>query len=129
MNITKGITFYEKNTTNQGLIPHLHFIISEPDQDGKVLVVNMTTLYNIPGEDHSCILDNGEYHKISKKSYIVYKRAKEINYIKLLNNKIKKLIDIDIKDRISEKVLIKIQEGAKKSPLLPKGLKKYFVYF
>lgn len=107
--------------------PHLQFIISDPDPDDYVLVVNSTTYYNTGREDKSCLLNHGDHKKIKHLSYIAYNWAEEVNITELLNDKLKRIIDFQ--DNLSKEVLIRIQEGAKESKRLPKRFKKYWQYF
>ncbi len=123
----KGRTYFKLDTSNGEKDPHLRFIISDPDPDDYVLVVNATTYYNTGREDKPCLLNRGDHKKIKHPSYIAYKWAEEKNTIKLLNDKLNQIIEF--KDNLSEEVLIRIQEGAEKSKLLPKGFRKYFQYF
>jgi hypothetical protein len=42
---------------------HLYFVLSEPNMDDIVLVVNTTDVLNVPAcHDKSCVLDIGEHH-------------------------------------------------------------------
>lgn len=123
----KRKTFLRKDTNQNDSIKHLSFIISDPDPDHNVMVVNLTTYYSTGREDESCILDIGDHSFIKHKSYIAYRYAKELNYVKLLDERFKG--HIIFKEDISEEVLIKIQKGAKKSKLLPLMFEKYFKYF
>lgn len=107
--------------------PHLRFIISDPDPDKCVLVVNATTYYDTGREDTSCLLDNGDHKEIKHPSYIAYNWAEGVNITKLLNDKLNRIIDF--KDNLSQGVLIRIQEGAKKTRRLRNEFKKYFQYF
>ena len=123
----KGSSFFKSDIVKGKKTPHLRFIISDPDPDNYVLVVNATTYYNTGREDKSCLLNNGDYKKITHPSYIAYHKAEEINITKLLNDKMNRIIDFN--DNLSEEVLIRIQEGAKESRLLKNRFKKYFYYF
>lgn len=57
---------------------HVNFIISYPCENGKVLVVNMTT-YRHDRNDASCILNIGDHSSIKWRSYISYHHAKILN--------------------------------------------------
>ena len=106
---------------------HLHVIISDPDIDNNVMVVNITTFYCTGREDRSCIIKPGEHPFIVHNSYVPYNYAKEVNCIKLLNEKLKN--KIIFKDDVSLGLLQRIQEGAKKTNRLPLLFKKYFSQF
>jgi len=119
----KTVFFFEDK--NESDTNHPWIVISDPDADNNVVIVNATHTRDTGREDLSCILKGGCHPNIPDDSYIAYKFAKEISIYKInllestkrLTKKSTPLSDSDLK---------KIQEGAKKSKLLPKGLKKYF---
>ncbi|MDR0820186.1 MAG: SocA family protein [Endomicrobium sp.] len=102
-------------------------IISSPDVDGNVLAVNMTTLRNPEKADSSCVLDAGDRPEIKHKSFVFYRQAVEAAAEKIMI----RILSQCYKDaeKLTDKILRKIQEGAKKSKFLPEKLKKYFEYF
>lgn len=77
--------------------------------------------------DKSCILDVGDHQFIKHRSSIAYNYAKELNAMKLLNDYIKKYVVK--KPDISDALLNRIQEGAKKSPRLHKKFQRYYSLF
>jgi len=103
----------------------LHFVISDPDDEGKVLVVNMTS--DDGTHDRTCVLVVGDHIEVKHQSVI--------NYIDAINpelNKVQEVVNndlVDEKNPISKELLVKIQEGAKKSPHLPNKYHKYFNLF
>lgn len=122
----KKSTFWFKNEDESKA--HLRFIISDPDEDDMVMVVNMTTYRNTGREDTSCLLDVNDYpYKIKEKSYIKYSKSEELNYKKLIQDNFNKQINFE--KEILDNLLIKIQQGAKKSKYLPEKYKKYFNFF
>ncbi|MDR3306475.1 MAG: hypothetical protein LBS61_02205 [Endomicrobium sp.] len=104
---------------------HLYFIISDPDSDNNVLVVNITEERN--RSDKSCSLDVGDHPSIRKKSVVYYRKALELNESKIATKILNKIYRNDIK--LTDVILKKIQDGAKKSIFLSDNLKKYFEYF
>lgn len=121
----KKKTFWLKNIDECD--PHLRFIISDPDENNMVMVVNMTTYRNTVREDNSCILNKGEHSQIVHKSFIKYSKSEELNSLKLMQDKLCR--NINFKEDISNTLLIKIQNGAKRSIYLPGKFKKYFNFF
>lgn len=106
---------------------HLYFVISKPDVDNNILVVNMTTYEDNGRADCSCVLDVGDHPRINRKSYIIYKRAIDVNITSIMTNIALKYAKIA--ENLTSETLIKIQEGAKNSKFLPNKFKKYFQYF
>lgn len=125
----KGKSFWREDSKDKEGNPlkHLYFVISNPDIDNNVLVVNMTTFKDTGREDLSCILDVGEHPEITNKSYIRYDKAVELGTSKIIELAMKKIIIL--KKDLDPTVLKRIQEGAKESSALPDKFKKYFSYF
>jgi hypothetical protein len=96
--------------------------------DDIVFVVNVTDVLNIPAcYDKSCVLDIGEHRAITKKSVVYYYASREFRASEILPelNKKELMPEVDL----STPTLLKIQNGAKISKLLPNKLKKYFENF
>lgn len=124
----KKNTFIKYNiVSDNNIVPHLHIVISDPDPEKNVMIVNLTTFYNTGREDNSCILQIGEHPFIKQKSYIPYHFAKEMNMLKLISEGMSK--NIEFKENISDEMLLKIQNGAKKSDFLKPCFYKFFNYF
>ncbi|MBA7533137.1 hypothetical protein ES705_25372 [subsurface metagenome] len=125
----KGKSFWREDSKDKKGNPlkHLYFVISNPDIDNNVLVVNMTTVKNTGREDLSCILDVGDHPEITNKSYIKYDKAIELGTAKMIELAMKKIIIL--KKGLDPTVLKRIQEGAEKSSALSGKFKKYFSSF
>ena len=121
----KKKTFWKKLPTEKKT--HIRFIISDPDENNNVLVVNMTTFHNNGREDTSCILDIGDHPKIEHKSWLNYAESEELHILKLTEGSIRRIIPFD--SNISDEVLKKIQQGARKTSQLAKKFRKYFKHF
>jgi hypothetical protein len=66
--VNKGKAFWGFDGSGK---KHLHFIISKPDIDGKVLVVNVTDNQNVPAKyDKSCVIVCQEHPEITKNSVV-----------------------------------------------------------
>ncbi|MES0492072.1 MAG: hypothetical protein ABUK01_18940 [Leptospirales bacterium] len=123
----KKKTFLKNDDKNNTIVKHLRFIITEPDPEQNILAVNLTTLRNTGREDMSCIILPGEHSFIRKESYIAYKYAEELSIIKILQQSMESSI-IFMED-INQDLLIRVQNGAKISLLLPVKFRKYFEHF
>lgn len=121
----KKTSFHRKSDEEKK--SHVRFVISNPDPENMVLVVNMTTFRGTGREDLSCILNTEDHKRVKHKSYIFYAKAEELSTIQILKLKFEGLIDI-VED-LSDEVLNRIQEGAKASDFLPEKFYKYFEYF
>ena len=120
----KKTTFWRKDSSPK---PHLNFVISDPDVDGEMLIVNMTSVHDTGREDLSCELYPGDHHCITLKSYIRYKDPLVLNSFELVKAKFSGLYEFE--NEISDDVLMRIQEGARKSLALPEKFKSFFDYF
>ena len=127
--VEKGKSFWRKDSKDEEGNPlgHIYFVISNPDIDNNVLIVNMTTIRNTGREDLSCILHIGDHPRITNESYIRYDKAFELGTAKIIELVLNKTIIL--KEDLDPAVLKRIQEGAKKPEALKGKFKKYFSYF
>ncbi len=123
----KKKVFWRKDDSGEEY--HLRFVISDPDAENRVMVVNMTTIRRTGREDLSCVLVPGDHLCVIDKSYIPYHLSLDLDCIKLLQEKFK--AEIRMEDDASEETLIKIQAGARKTNTnrLPERFKRFFDYF
>lgn len=126
LNTTKGRSFWGKKDEDEEKL-HLRFIISDPDLEGNVLVVSMTTRKNLLWEDLSCVLRSEDHERVKHESFIYYEKAEEMNEACILNMYFNNRIIL--RENISSELLTRIQKGAKKSKRLTNKFKKYFDYF
>ena len=112
-----------------------HYIVIASDEmpDGKVLILPISSIKPNKYHDSSCEFDVDEIKNeigqnlLSKPSYIRYNEAREISSSIILNKQIQKIYKY--KCKISDEVLLKIQNGAKHSDEFADYFKKYFDYF
>lgn len=121
----KKKVFWRKDDSGKDY--HLRFVISSPDAENRVMVVNMTTIRRNGREDLSCVLVPGDHPCVINKSYIRYDAPLDLDCIKLLQEKFK--AEIRMEEDAPEETLIKIQAGARKSDRLPEMFKRFFDYF
>lgn len=89
--------------------PHLYFVITEPDENNRVLLVNMTDTGNI--SDRSCVIEPKDHKAVSKKSAIhygdpIYARTSKIE------RAITETEKFQYGPRASDELIEKIQRGA-----------------
>lgn len=123
----KRSTFYKEDSVRGESVRHLRYVISDPDPDEYVMVVNMSTYHGLPSEDKTCLLYPGDHEEVKRESYIVYTRAEAMDRYKIMGMAAKGLIVY--KNRISPAVLQKLQDGARKSPFLKEDFKRFFAHF
>ncbi len=77
---------------------HLFFIISYPEEDAdRVVIVNITTRYNAPGEDYTCLVEHDDHPSwVEHTSYVPYNYARIISLETLSNLLDKGLIAKDV---------------------------------
>jgi hypothetical protein len=68
----KKTAFFVSKSINNRAISHLFIVMSDPDSNDEVLVVNVSTLHNSEKADRACILDAGEHPAIKTRSFIPY---------------------------------------------------------
>lgn len=102
---------------------HLHIICTDPDADGKQLIVSMCTKANAPFDD-TCILQKHEHTFLKHESYVLYRKAKIILQSALVNGVNAKLFVP--KDDVNGQAFLKITNGICASPQTAKKIKSYF---
>jgi hypothetical protein len=121
----KGFCFFAPVPTPD--IPHFIIIISETSPQGKALLVPISSIKNNKYYDKSCELNKNDIAVLSKPSYIRYEKATEIEVNNITVNIFSKKYQHQCK--ISDTVLLRIQNGAKKSNEFAPVYKKYFDLF
>lgn len=99
--------------------PHLYFVITEPDDEGKVLLVNITE--NEEDRDQSCVLQPKEHPYIRKESVVNYREAilSDVQKIDIAISMRVATPDVDMSDVLLNKMI----QGGKISPFLKKDFK------
>lgn len=81
----KRSTFLRKDESRK---MHLKIVISDPDPEGMVLVVSVSTIREGVAPDPTCKLNVGDHGFIKVPSYISYYYAMELSSVKILRRKI-----------------------------------------
>ena len=105
---------------------HLNIVITDANSENEYLIVPVDTL-RFDLQDKSCVLYPGDHSFIRHKSFVNYRFAKVISYSQLYNGLNRGLFIR--KEDISEEVLKRIQEGARKTKYLRTELKVWFDLF
>ncbi len=110
---------------------HLYFIITDPNEKGEVIIVNVTS-YNSSNSiklEQTCQLNSGDHPFIKNSSIVNFPKATVTTLDKIrdgINGGV-------IKERgdynLSKDLLERIQVGATKSEGIPDKCKKLFNYF
>ena len=120
--------FQNKSTIkNMKKAHHLYIVISDPDEDGNVLVVSINTLRRESRQDKSCVLDRNDHDFIKNKSIVRYDKVVIVSQILLVKMSLKGLIVM--KEDLRKAVLKRIQKGAKMTKMIRKKFKEYYQYF
>jgi len=123
--INVGDSFLIVNPKNN--IPHLYVVISKPNNNNQILMVNVTKYKT--WKDNSCILIPNDHPFIKQKSVINYSDAIEArsDILEQLANCGRP--DVRKERPFNKNIVTKIQDGAKKSNSLPKKFHSYFRLF
>jgi len=112
---------------DDGFGKHLYIIISSQCPKGRVLMVNITTAYNVPEQFSKCFIHPGEHPFIDHRSAIAYSRAKICSYSALeAGIRVGSILE---RDGISPELLKRIQDGAINNDDLPIECEEYIKYF
>ena len=127
----KGQTYLADDVTPHGVVKHLRIVLSSALVFGgapKYLVAGVTSWHDgASDQDSSCILNRGDHPFIKHKSWVNYKNAEAVTFIKIF----KGLQDGTYirKEDLRPDVLKRVQDGAKASPVFAKDLTPFFAAF
>jgi hypothetical protein len=122
MDVERGFAFLKNTPPND---EHLFIVITKPDENDRVLCVNMDSYELAEAEyiDDSCKLLPGCHKFVTKLTYINYAKA-----ILLSTDEIKEILTNGLfkqYDPVNFGILRQIQRGAKITDALPKKFKPY----
>jgi hypothetical protein len=124
-----GACFWLGNAKND--LEHLHFVISRPTKDGRILVVNISNYYKETRAGHlqdtSCILKPGDHVCIKKESIVKYSEAFPTTV-----HELERQLELGLArdaERASITLIRKIQQGAKVSTFIRGKCKPFFQLF
>lgn len=129
--LEKGKTFRGVTDESQkGLFyKHLRIVISNMADNGRALVIPISTVHSKTQlYDKSCILYKGEHSFLTEeKSYAFYGRAEALCQKDL--DELSRYGKLIVYEDVSDDLLKRLQDGARKSDQLPQYLMKYFDEF
>jgi hypothetical protein len=100
---------------------HLFFAITEEDNDGMQILVNVSSIDPDISHDPTCTLSKGDHEFIKDPSYITYGRAIE-RHKNFIEQQVQKGVYKE-KEDTSVEVIEKIRSGVKKSPFSKRAIK------
>lgn len=103
-------------------IPHLWIVLTFPDQNSNVLIVNLTEKRE--GSDTTVVLYPGEHRSIYKETVVYYADARKAPAKAL--EEISQKPDYDFDDDLSDELLEKIKSGLLQADVAP-AIKTYFL--
>ncbi len=121
----KKQTFLDEPLADNGK-RHLRIVITDSNEQNEFLTVAVDTLHS-SFQDDSCIIEKDEHPFIKTRSFVNYHYARVLNFTQVFNGLQKGVLVR--KEDVSEELLRRIQDGAKKSNRLNKKLKIWFELF
>lgn len=121
--LKKGSLLIPSGTFHDPDKKHLHIICTDPDKDGKQLIVSVSSRTNAPC-DETCLLHPHEHAFLKRESYVFYSKAKIIEHSSLVNGVTARLFIP--KDDVNGQTFLKITQGICNSIQTPKKIKEYF---
>jgi hypothetical protein len=128
-----GTCFLADDVPLNSTIPHFIVIFSKTLPNNKVLLVPISSIKPDKYYDKACVLNENDIIDengksiLSKPSFVRYQWAQESDIRSIMDKKFNGMYRYQCK--IANSVLLKIQDGAKKSKELKPYLKKYFDFF
>jgi hypothetical protein len=105
-----------------GVKPHLHIVISEPDPEGRVVLVSVTT--RRPKSDSMVCLESGDHDFIDHSSVISYSYAKILSL-----DQLKALVsvgDASARKPVTAELLARVQRGMLETDRAPREVQNFF---
>lgn len=113
------------NTDSRGYnVMHLHILILDPEEFTQNTIVVQVNTFDSDKQDKTTFLYPGEHEFITKKSFVVYKRAR-VRSAKDIQRNIDDGIAVT-KNKFDGKIVERIQEGIMKSPHTPFEVKETY---
>jgi hypothetical protein len=111
---------------------HLHVCLTEPfdaphEIPQQILVVSVTTIYSIKGEDLTCQLNDGDHEFIKHPSYVAYSRARYITIAQLQKAENQRLASEQLS--VSSAIYTKIRSGLFASPRTSKCYRNFLLAY
>tara|TARA_R110001599_G_scaffold57492_1_gene157972 strand:+ start:945 stop:1430 length:486 start_codon:yes stop_codon:yes gene_type:complete len=104
----RGTLLIESGTYHRPDLRHFHVVCTDPDEDGRQLIVSISTINGGQHYDNACVLESHEHKFIKHPSFVKYAYAK-ITYrsqlLKKLANKKAKPYPPDLNNQTFQKVL------------------------
>jgi hypothetical protein len=102
---------------------HLWIVITEPDENGQAVCVNITSRNN--ESDTTVVLRPGDHSFVKKESVVYYVDAQVLDLAKVaaaIKAKPRSYV-CTLHDSCEPELLARIQEGLQRSPFCPNGIK------
>lgn len=120
-----GDTFLRPAHPMPGEKQHLWIIITSPNPENQVLIVNITSLK--PWQDQTVILNSGEHPFITQQSCVFYREAEIVDNSRL--DEAEEKGAIVKRESCSERLIALIRDGLAASPHTKRGVKRFFDNF
>ena len=120
-----GDTFLRPARSTHNEKQHLWIVITDPNTENKVLIVNITSLKS--WQDQTVILNRGEHPFITEPSCVFYREAEIVDNSKL--DQAESMGAIAKRECCSESVINLIRSGVVASPQTRRVIKKFFSDF
>jgi hypothetical protein len=115
-----GYTYFDGDDVAEEY--HLHIIASNPDKEGLVVVVSVSSMFR--WADKTVVLKAGDHGRVTHESYVAYNFAKlqKVTEIEARLARLPKLV----KETCSEALLKRVQFGLLESEQTENGVKHFF---
>jgi hypothetical protein len=117
-----GDTFLRPAKPTQNEKQHLFIVLTNPNPDNKILIVNITSLKS--WQDRTVMLNKGEHPFITETSCVFYREAEIVDNGKL--DEAEKNGAIAKRECCSQKLLELVRSGISASPQTKRVIKKFF---
>lgn len=120
--MNSGDTFLRPARATTTERPHLWIVVTDPDEENRVLVVNLTTLRD--GQDQTVVLSIGEHPFIDRPSCVYYRAAEIADNGKL--EQAEKAGAIVRREACSPEVISLVRSGVAASPHSRREIRRFY---
>lgn len=117
-----GDTFLRPARATENERPHLWIVVTNPNKENHVLIVNLTTLKE--GQDQTVILNLGDHPFISRPSSVFYREAEVADNSKL--EQAERAGAIAKREDCRPEVIKLVRDGVNASPHARRAIKAFF---
>lgn len=118
----KGTLLIPSGPSHNPELRHLHIVCTDPDTNGRVVLVSVTTLSNNLC-DQTCVLQPYDHEWLRHPSYVLYRKAR-FEHAKDLDEGIRSG-SLEVRSDINSAAFLRVFKGLCRSTATPRFIKRH----